>query len=148
MQERVNENIQESSLEYKEHQEFFTEYYEIRRLFVRKLAESNTDLKLVRQIYELLSALIDWSNSQLRKVNPDKLKEIEERLEETFKQIQANKAIAARNELKQIFYEISDMHEESQLIPKIEIKKADEKESLDVRTRAALEAYNLIYCQE
>lgn len=106
-------------IEYKQHNEFFREYYMLRANFVQLHAESISDLKLVRKTYEILYALTNWTISQLINIDNTKVEEINKRLKETFKLISQQKLIIAREQLEEIFIDLSKIHEESELIPKV-----------------------------
>ena len=117
-------NEAETSLNFKEHRLFFEKFFELRTAYIISSNDLYTDLKSKNVITTIgaLIALIDWTSSHLsKKLNvPDLKKEI----------IELGSLSDIRKvyiELDRIFQLISNAHEETELLPKINIVQEDYK---------------------
>lgn len=133
----------ENYLEYKDHSVFFTEFYELRKKYLEVFGLANIDPKTYAiEAYRLLNILISWSSSQtLFKLSLDTLRK---RREPIILAMKDNKLTYALNLMEELFFEISELQQEVEILPKVEREEQD-TEPIDTKIKHALTAYELIY---
>ena len=112
-----------TSLEYKEHREFFERYNNYKGKAHELLSFCYTDKNKLVPAFQGLSLLISYTTNYI-----DKVEEIEEMLNKIPILINKDKE-KAFNEMKDIFKLVAIRHEESELIPK---KRVESKRSEDI----------------
>lgn len=125
-------NVDDISLMYKDHKDFFVKMHDLRAKFVVEIAESSFEPKNLRQAFQTIEALVDWTSSYIQKssikFNKDKdnITYFDETLEEVSKEIKMNKNNEAKKNLKNLFRNLNSCFENSELLPKINIGVEDE----------------------
>jgi len=119
-----------TSLEYKDHRDFFEDYFKFRREFILGLSalSFSNDKKGFTELYKSLNALIDWTNNYIFNENIDKL------LKELNKDIiifnSANTILAKELIVKfrKIIKLINVDHEKAEILPKKMIGEISEED--------------------
>ena len=148
--ERYQENSYTSdgnALAYKEHSEFFTRFDELRAKVVEGVGKSVLVPNNIEDTIPFLKALINWTSSYIEKL--DKLEDIDSRFNKCIDEFRKGKKKDCVKTIEDLFRELNKIYEYDELIPQVKEvdKKEDELNSLDDKTRAALEAWNLVYAQ-
>jgi hypothetical protein len=138
LKKMANNDEDNSSLQYKEHREFFQKFFDIRTAFTSTLAQCSLTPKdsLLKELYEYLSAIIDWTDPYIiNNKNVDKmLEDIENKIYKASKireNQKMNKDIV--KDIRTLFRLISKDHEKNEIIPRLQVSEpepwADEKDS-------------------
>lgn len=108
-----------TSLEYKNHESFFHKMLEYKSRASELLAMSYSDKNKVIQAYEIINALYLYTSNYIYNHQ-----EIRAKLKEILNLIQKNRFEIAVNLMEDLLTEISNKHEDSDLLPK---KKTESK---------------------
>ena len=112
--------VEDSSLQYKDHKDFFEEYFKIRSEFVRGLSSLSfsNDKQGFVSLFKSLSNLYDWTNNYIfNEKIPQGLDEIQTKISK----FQPNNNILAKNiisDFKFILKLINQDHEKAEILPK------------------------------
>lgn len=142
-----------TSLEYKNHDEFFDKFYTLRTDLITSIALcndylSNNNPKLPSQMNYTITALdtfIIWSYSQLKRGGMDE-KQLNKDLNLIRKEILSKDYGRAYDNIKNIFTQVSEIHEKTELIPRINVtENENEKFWRDEDNKAMKEIKKAFY---
>ena len=154
MGEKEKNNIvfrDNTNLEYKNHDDFFNRFYQTRWDLINSIVQvsetinNKIDLKQLEYTIDSLEALILWSYSQLRRGGAD-LNKIKDMKKEIIKLIGQKKYKTAIEEIKVLFEYISEIHEKTELIPRISVQeKENERFWREEKNKAMKEVKKAFY---
>jgi len=126
----MRESVEDSSLQYKDHKDFFEEYFKLRIEFVRGLSSLSftNDKRGLSLLYKSLDALINWTDNYI--FNP----EIELKLNELHIKV-SNFNYANTKDAKEIVLKFKELnrlinidHEKAEILPKKLMEELSEEE--------------------
>ena len=143
-----NNNLNDSNdraLEFKQHGEFFIKFFEYRVITTELLSQCKIKINETPKLYIAMFNLVNWCGSQIEKVTD--LQNLKKKLKKVESLLISNKK-KAYNELELLYDEVSTYLTTAELLPKVTVVEKDkEMSSLDDKTRAALEAWKIVYSQ-
>jgi len=128
MEDKTN-NDNDISLEYKNHDVFFNEYFEIRRNLNKAISEflNNTSKDKVKEIIEYLNRFINWSSNYIQNIGEKrkKINEISQMLPHQGKTIDRNSAWEIYTKINETWDSISEDNKIYELLPKPQVSDKD-----------------------
>ena len=117
-----NEDKIKTQLQYKEHGDFFDDYFRIRKTAFILLSKSITKPSLISDLYENVITLIDFTSNYIADISEidDMVKEIDILM----KQRNNKKAL---EKFRQILRLINHKHEESDVLPQKNVEDTNQK---------------------
>lgn len=126
----MNKQQNDSMLEFKDHRDFFMEYFKIRTEFVKLLSslEFNKDKKAFTELYKILYALIDWTSNYVFNENIDKNTKILYNKVINFNPASVKEARDIVLLFRETFKLINKDHEKAEILPKKMINEISEED--------------------
>lgn len=129
MEDKKINNDNDISLEYKNHDVFFNEYFEIRKNLNKAISEflNNTSKEKVKEIIEYLNRFINWSSNYIQDIDDKrkKIDEISQMLPHHEKTINRNSAWSIYDKINDTWDSISKDNQIYEILPKPHVSDKD-----------------------
>ena len=141
---------QDTSLDFKEHSDFFEKYFELRYKFIEAMSEMtfSNDKAAFSNLYKDLLKLVDWTTVYIN--NTDIYTDLDKLKTSiiTFNRQDTAKAKTLSSNFRNILKLINKDHERHEILPKVRLDaKPDYLTEKEDKIRDALRAYEILNAQ-
>ena len=123
-----------TQLQYKEHGDFFDDYFRIRRTAFILLSKSITDNKQIHNLYENVLTLIDFTSNYIADIS-----DIDNIVKEIYDLMHKKNTKDAFTKFRELLRLINKKHEESDVLPQKNVEDVNKRFWRDEESRAMKE---------